>query len=168
MADGLKSRSVLGFQATRRCLGFSALFTEVDIWDESRGLCRHQGSDRRAHPGTQSQLTQANGIQAAEMLTKLALPSGSLWLHRNELFHWDKTSKGNVPGGNPAFMKSPTVPSTPANTRMLHTHGREEPGTITELASGKSEPRHPGTWTWIELSLHCQLPLAKHITPRSV
>lgn len=32
-------------------------FTEVDIWDLSRGLCRHPGSDRRAHPGTRSQLT---------------------------------------------------------------------------------------------------------------
>lgn len=32
-----------------------------------------------------------------------------------------------------------------------------ETGTITELASGKSEPRHPGDWLWTELSLNRQL-----------
>lgn len=43
-----------------------------------------------------------------------------------------------------------------------------ETGTITELASGKSEPRHLGDWPWTELPLHQKLPSAKHITPRSV
>lgn len=32
-----------------------------------------------------------------------------------------------------------------------------ETGTNTELASGKSEPRHPGDWPWTELSLNGQL-----------
>ena len=50
---------------------FPSSFTEVDIWDLSPGLRRHQGSDRRLHPGTQSQLTQVE---------KSACPQGWLLL----------------------------------------------------------------------------------------